>query len=264
MKILDGLTRAIYHRVDINSATSPAAPSERITMSKIYVFGNSKGGVGKSTLAVQAAIGLSLPAYPGAPASSVWFVDGDEQSSGLDAITMRAQRGEGHIDAACYHKADVLRTQVRRQSARYDFTIIDVGGNDNGALRAALTLADALIVPFKPRGFDTWALAKFDALMLDVLGVRDDLDVYALLNEADSSGGDNEEAIASVAEFPYMKPLQLMIGDRKVIPTASTTGRYVAELATSKASVQSAINEINTLVSMLRTGEFDVRPVEAA
>jgi chromosome partitioning protein len=118
-------------------------------------------------------------------------------------------------------------------------------------------------VPFKPRGFDTWALPKFDEIMRDVLDVHEELEVYALINEADSAGPDNDDALRAVCAFEYMRPLALQIGSRKVIPTASTTGRYVDELRTNKPSVLAACKEIGELVTMIEHHRFAVRQIEA-
>jgi chromosome partitioning protein len=226
-------------------------------MSKIYTFGNTKGGVGKSTIAVQVALGLAARGH------NVWFVDGDEQGTGIDAITVRSSRGDAHPAAANYDKGETLRAQVKRQADNYDFTIIDAGGRDNGPLRAAITLSSALIVPIKPRSFETWALPKLDSLIREVLAMRDDLEVYALLNEADPSGSDNEEAIEAVTEFPYLKPLVLQIGRRKVIGAASAAGRYIDEVRSSEPSTIAAMAELSTLVSMVENHRFDIRSMES-
>ena len=42
---------------------------------------------------------------------------------------------------------------------KYDHIIIDVGGRDTGSLRAALTVADAILIPFQPRSVDLWTAA---------------------------------------------------------------------------------------------------------
>jgi hypothetical protein len=87
--------------------------------------------------------------------------------------------------------------------------------------------------------------------------------VYALINEADSAGPDNDDALRAVCAFEYMRPLALQIGSRKVIPTASTTGRYVDELRTNKPSVLAACKEIGELVTMIEHHRFAVRQIEA-
>ena len=50
-----------------------------------------------------------------------------------------------------------IRQQVRTLIGKYDEIILDVGGRDSGALRAGLTVADAVLIPFQPRSVDLWA-----------------------------------------------------------------------------------------------------------
>jgi chromosome partitioning protein len=49
-----------------------------------------------------------------------------------------------------YPEGRVLRDQVRHQAGKYQDVLIDAGGRDSGALRAALILSDVLLVPFLP------------------------------------------------------------------------------------------------------------------
>jgi cellulose biosynthesis protein BcsQ len=44
-----------------------------------------------------------------------------------------------------------IRLQMRSLAERYDEIVIDVGGRDTGSLRAALTVADMILIPFQPR-----------------------------------------------------------------------------------------------------------------
>lgn len=220
---------------------------------RIIALGNTKGGVGKTTLSVQIAFGLALRGH------SVWFVDGDKQASAIDAMTARERAGLTPISAAHYPNGPSLRTQAKWQAPKYDFTIIDAGGNDNGALRAAISLCDELIVPFKPRGFDTWALPPLDELVQDAFAARD-FEVYALVNEADASGSDNDEALAYVCNsFAYYRPLAVTIGSRKVIATASTTGRYIGELTPRNLQQRTSLAEIERLVDMIERRDYALR-----
>jgi hypothetical protein len=50
---------------------------------------------------------------------------------------------------------------------KYDDIIIDVGGRDTGSLRAALTVADLVLVPVQPRSFDVWALDQVATLVME-------------------------------------------------------------------------------------------------
>ena len=127
----------------------------------ILAVGNTKGGVGKTTLAVNLAVALALAGR------DLLLVDGDEKGTALTFTQLRAERlGEAGYTAVALTGA-ALRSQVRQLASKYDDIIIDVGGRDTGSLRAALTVADTLLVPVQPRSFDVWALDQVSALVAE-------------------------------------------------------------------------------------------------
>lgn len=207
----------------------------------ILTIGNTKGGVGKSTLAVQLALGLALDGR------RVWLVDGDRQGTSLGAITVRAESGRAPIAAAAYPDGATLRAQVTQQREAYDHIIIDAGGRDSTALRAALSISDVVLVPFLPRSFDVWALSDVASLLHEARGVRD-VHALALLNAADAQGSDNEEAVEALAEIEGIELLPLRIGRRKALASASGAGLYIDEYRPRDAS---ACAELAALKSTL-------------
>ncbi len=136
----------------------------------ILTVGNTKGGVGKTTLAVQIAISRALAGR------DVWLIDGDRQATAVAAIAARADAGrQPGIACAQYPDGPTLRSQVQQQREKWCDIIIDAGGRDSTALRAALILSDVLIVPFAPRSYDVWALDDMAALVDEARSVRDGL-----------------------------------------------------------------------------------------
>jgi hypothetical protein len=102
-------------------------------------------------------------------------VDGDEQGTALTFTELRAERlGEAGYTAVALTGA-ALRSQVRQLAPKYDDIIIDVGGRDTGSLRAALTVADTLLVPVQPRSFDVWALDQVAALVAEAREINEGL-----------------------------------------------------------------------------------------
>jgi chromosome partitioning protein len=100
----------------------------------ILTVGNIKGGVGKTTLALNVAIARANMG------KDVLLVDGDEQHTALTFTELRTEQlGSPGYTSVSLHGA-ALRTQVLQLTPKYDDIIIDVGGRDTGSLRAALTV----------------------------------------------------------------------------------------------------------------------------
>jgi chromosome partitioning protein len=138
---------------------------------------------------------------------------------------------------------------VKLATPRYEDIIIDAGGHDSGALRAALTLSDAVLVPFPPRTFDLWALADMAALVQEAQGLRDGPDAYAVLNAADPGvSADNGEAVAALADHPVFIAMEVKVTRRKSFPTASGFGLSVEEMTPRDPK---AIEEMEKLVRAL-------------
>ena len=66
--------------------------------------------------------------------------------------------------------------------------IIDTGGRDTTSQRAALSVADVLLIPFVPRSFDVWTLEKVSALVAEMKTINPNLKAYAFINRADPRG----------------------------------------------------------------------------
>jgi chromosome partitioning protein len=211
----------------------------------ILTVGNTKGGVGKTTLAVNLAIARALAGR------DVWLIDGDRQGTAQTAISIRAEAGhQPGIACATYPDGPTLRAQVQQQAAKFGDIIIDAGGRDSTALRAALVLSDVLLVPFQPRSYDVWALNDIAGLVDEARSVRDGLRCYAVLNCADpgEASTDNAEAAAAVVDVPQFEYLPTPIRRRKAFANAAGAGLSVLEL---KPADKKAIDELNSLVSAL-------------
>ena len=211
----------------------------------IVTVGNTKGGVGKTTLAVNLAIARALAGR------DVWLIDGDRQGTAQTAISIRAEAGHSPgIACATYPDGPTLRGQVQQQGSKFDDIIIDAGGRDSTALRAALVLSDVLLVPFQPRSYDVWALNDIAALVDEARSVRDGLRCFAILNCADpgENAADNADAAAAVAETPQFDYLPTPLRRRKAFANAAGAGLCVLELKPQDAKASA---ELNSLIKVL-------------
>lgn len=206
----------------------------------ILTVGNTKGGVGKTTLALNLAIVRALAGR------EVWFVDGDRQGTGQMALMVRAESAvKPFIACAQYGEGLVLRQQVREIGAKFEDVVIDVGGRDSTALRAALAVTEVLVTPLAPRSLDVWALADMAALVEEARGIRGWFPAFAVLNQADATGSDNQEALAALADYPQFQVLASPIRRRKAFATSAGRGLSVLELVPRDLK---AVEEVQSLV----------------
>ncbi len=191
----------------------------------IVVVGGIKGGSGKTTVAIHLAV---LCAYAG---WDVVLIDADDQETATDFTILRnARRAEGAGYTSIQLTGPAVRTEAQRLAAKYDHLIIDTGGRDTTSQRAALTVADVLLVPFLPRSFDVWTLEKAASLIDEMRLVNPALRAYAFLNRTDPRGQDNLEAAEVLQDTPALRFLDTPLGARKAFSNAAAQGRAVTEL----------------------------------
>lgn len=189
----------------------------------ILVIGNTKGGVGKTTLAINLAIARA------GDGRDVLLVDGDEQRTALTFTELRTEQIGPPGYTAVSLQGAAIRTQVRQLSPKYDDIVIDVGGRDTGSLRAALTVADTILIPVQPRSFDLWAVDDVTALIAEAREINEGLRAVAILNAADAQGSDNQAAAETLGEAQGLEYLPVVVGRRKAFPNAAAVGRSVLE-----------------------------------
>ena len=196
------------------------------------VVGGIKGGSGKTTVATNFAV-LS------ARDQDVLLIDADDQETATDFTVLRNERRPDGAGYTCIKLTGAaVRTETQRLAQKYATILIDTGGRDTTSQRAALTVADILLVPFVPRSFDLWTLEKVSSLVTEMRTVNPDLMAYVFLNRADPRGQDNEESVAMLKEAPGLAFLQTPLGTRKAFSNAAAQGLSVVELKPqdSKAS----------------------------
>lgn len=211
----------------------------------ILTIGNTKGGVGKTTLAINIAATRALQG------KDVFIIDADRQRTSQTAISIRANSGViPGIACSSYSDGPILRSQLIQQKDKYDDVIIDAGGRDSTALRASLILSDVLLVPYRPGSFDVWALQDMSDLIAEARSLRDGLKVYSVINAADPNPNsiDNKEASSIISDYPEFEFIPHHIVGRKAFSNAAGSGLSVFEI---KPQDDKANTELNTIINIL-------------
>ena len=205
----------------------------------IITIGGIKGGSGKSTVATNLAVMRALDQR------DVLLIDADDQETATDFTVLRNEKNEsgaGYTNIKLTGSS--VRTETLRLKDKYQDIIIDTGGRDTTSQRAALTIADILLVPFIPRSFDVWTLEKVSNLVNEMRTANPNLKVWVFINRADSRGQDNDDASVLLKEADSLDFLNIPIGTRKAFSNAAALGMAVTEL---KPKDDKAIAEISAL-----------------
>lgn len=191
----------------------------------IVAVGGIKGGSGKTTIAINLAIMRALDG------SDVLLIDADDQETASDFTMLRNERVRARATYTSIKlTGQAVRTETLRLAGKYADVVIDTGGRDTSSQRAALTVADMLLVPFVPRSFDVWTLEKVGELVGEMRIANPDLKAYVFINRADPSGRDNDEASDVLRDNDNLEFIPTPVGTRKAFGNAAAQGLAVSEL----------------------------------
>ena len=220
---------------------------------KILLVGSEKGGVGKTTTAVNLAI---MRAKAGKP---VLLVDADKQGSASMWCSLRAE-GDYGPPLVCVQKLGKIGLDLVQLREHYE-VIVDAGGADSVELRQGIAVADHWIIPVRAGQLDLFSMAKMSQLLSDVrerVG-RGPL-TQVLLNAVSPTTSEAVEAREYLADAEDMQVLGAVLVDRVAMRRAVMSGCGVLELAGKQANTAA-----NTELIQLYTEIFGEPyvPVEA-
>ncbi|NQY63252.1 MAG: AAA family ATPase [Alteromonadaceae bacterium] len=114
----------------------------------MILVGGEKGGSGKSCLAQNLAVYFARDKN-----AIVLMVDCDPQRTTSDWIQTR-NTDPSLTSINCIQLYGKIRNDLLSLNQHYDYVIVDCGGQDNLALRAAMSVADHVIIPLRPKRRD--------------------------------------------------------------------------------------------------------------
>lgn len=202
----------------------------------IVTVGNTKGGVGKTTIAVNLAVEAARAE------EKVLLIDTDPQGS---SIAFRAEREKDDIQAVALVN-DKLHKDVQ-SFAGFDFIVIDAGGRDNAVFRSAVAACDLFLLPVLPSQFDVWAAE-------DAVSVYKEIQPFngmagrMILNMVRPNTKVSAEAEEALAEYQTDLPLlQERLHNRVAFKVSISDGQGVTEYEPRGKAAQ----EIEALYSIV-------------
>ncbi len=167
-------------RPDVAAAAAPAAGQGA---AHVIVFGNEKGGTGKTTTAMHIAIALARSGKQVAAIdldgrqrtfaryiqNRAEFVARTGHKLPVPDVQVIERAKTGTADAGA-EEAKRFEDALSRVRDRADFVVIDTPGNDTNLSRLGHASADTLVTPMNDSFLDLDLLAKFDPESLDIKG----------------------------------------------------------------------------------------------
>lgn len=156
-------------------------------MGKLLGFGSHKGGVGKSTQALNVAVFLTQAG------KKVAFLELDDQRSIADAIEARSENTL--LPVIDYYECytDIVE-RARKLADKYDFVIIDTPGRKSPEFRKALACVDVLLTFIEPGAqVEINTLAQFvNDVKTAQAGLNPSMKAFIVLNKSATDPRDTE------------------------------------------------------------------------
>lgn len=224
----------------------------------IVLIGGEKGGTGKSTISTNLSVmrvlekrDILLFDLDPQRTATYWASRRDENS-----IEPRVASSQKILDDRILNPGIVIRNEIKELKHKYEDIIIDAGGAASEVLRAAMTLADVLVLPVMPSSFDVWTLSKMNALISEVSHTNPTLRVVLVYNKvapnphtAKSEINDSNEVIS---DFEYVCVRGEILTYRVAVRRAQNRGLAVVEL---KPQDDKAIEEIEKIYNKVFYGK---------
>lgn len=210
----------------------------------IVTVGNQKGGVGKSTIAVNMAVEAAKDR------KKILLVDADPQAS---SMSWRALRQSDDIKAIAI-TAPTLHKDLRTMEG-FDIIIIDAGGRDTAVFRSAIMACDLLIIPVLPSQFDIFA-ADDTIKILREARVFKDVEAAFVLNQLILSAKVSQEAEEALKSFGEDAPLlDARLYARVAYKNCLENGQGVTEYEPSGKASQEVKALYNAITKILGGGK---------
>lgn len=193
----------------------------------LILVANEKGGVGKTTIAVNLAAMCVLAG------KETLLVDTDKQES---ASAWAGVRHENEVEptVTCVAKTGKVGYDLAKLKEKFDVVIVDAGGRDSIEMRQAMAVCDTALIPIKPAQFDVWSLSRMAQLIRDVAEKTDaPVNAFAFINGASPNPvvRETQEVKDALRDYVEIFPtLETVITERIAFRKAAREGQGVTEL----------------------------------
>lgn len=191
----------------------------------IAVIAYNKGGAGKTNLATNTA-GLLAQEGP------TLLIDTDDEDEGTSAswAHWRRKRDVQVSPTTIRLRGDAVRDEGRSLIPSFKHTIIDVGGSDNMGLRAALLIADVVVIPMAVSRADSSRMGRMVDIVAEAKTINEKLVPLAVINKVDTRARDSNDIRKALKKYEKLvSVMDVVVYERKSFRVAYSMGLTVAE-----------------------------------
>jgi len=203
----------------------------------ITVIGSLKGGSGKSTVTFNLAVWLAMAEV------DVMVIDADPQATLSDVAEVRAEEGFEPL-------VKVLGSTSLKDAAssQAEEVLIDVGTASMDNIRAALMVADRVLVPVPPSQADIWSTQRFIQFVRSV-AKGNEPEIAGFINRGDTHHAVREtnEAAAALVSLPGIRFIKPRLSQRTIYRRSFSEGLAVFEMQPRSKGAM----EFNALIAAL-------------
>ncbi len=189
-------------------------------------FLNQKGGVGKTTLAINVAGAL------GRAGDKVLFVDADPQGSALSWSELR--QGDTLFSIVGMPRP-VVHKEVPALAEGYDHVVIDSPPSVHAVSKSIIATADAIIIPIQPSPYDIWAAEDVLALIKEAAVFNEGVKIAFAINRKIANTAIGRDVVDSLTAYG-VRVLNSQVAQRVLFAESAAQGKTVFEVDPSSAA----------------------------